>query len=230
MALAALQHHQAHRLDLDPGLGDRPRCSCPGGPAACRTPRGSGPARHHQLERPLGRPDRAHAVVDAARARGAPARSRSRGPRRGACSRSGPARRGSAGACGRGGRRPGRRRSMPPTHLDARACPWARGSATAGGGARAVRAGLDHHDHDLAARVAGAGDVVLLAVDDPLVAVALGRAGDVAGVGGGHVGLGHGEGRADLAGQERASATAPSARVSPPARGPPCCRCRGPSS
>src|ERR1700677_4271739 len=35
---------------------------------------------------------------------------------------------------------------------------------------RGIRAGLDHHDYDLAARVAEAGDVILLAVDDPLVA------------------------------------------------------------
>ena len=37
---------------------------------------------------------------------------------------------------------------------------------------RRVGVGLHHHDQDLAARVAGAGRSVLLAVDDPLVAVA----------------------------------------------------------
>ena len=70
-------------------------------------------------------------------------------------------------------------------------------------GRRRVGAGLDHEDHDLAARVAGAGDVVLLAVDHPLVADQLGAAGDVLGVGGGHVRLGHAEGGADLAVQQR---------------------------
>src|ERR1041384_4388440 len=47
---------------------------------------------------------------------------------------------------------------------------------------RGVGAGLDHGDHDLAARITGAGDVVLLAIDDPVVAVELGARGDVLGI------------------------------------------------
>ena len=62
-----------------------------------------------------------------------------------------------------------------------------------------VGAGLDHGDHDLAAGVAGTRDVVLGAVDDPLVSVQHGSARDVLGVRGGQVGLGHGVGRPDLA-------------------------------
>ena len=59
------------------------------------------------------------------------------------------------------------------------------------------------HDHDLAARIAGAGDVVLLAVDHPLVAVEHGPAGDVLGVRRRDVGLGHRVRRADLAVEQR---------------------------
>jgi len=47
---------------------------------------------------------------------------------------------------------------------------------------RCVRIGLHHYDHDLAAGIAEAGDVVFLAVDHPLVAVKLGRGRDVLGV------------------------------------------------
>ena len=67
----------------------------------------------------------------------------------------------------------------------------------------AVGAGLDHADHYLAARVTGSGDVVLLAGDDPLVAVKdrLGR--DVLGVGGSEAGLGHPEAGADLPVEQR---------------------------
>ena len=66
-----------------------------------------------------------------------------------------------------------------------------------------LAAGADHADHDLAARAARPGDVVLLAVDDVLVADQ-GRAGvDVLGVGAGGVQLGHAVGRADLSFQQR---------------------------
>ena len=68
---------------------------------------------------------------------------------------------------------------------------------------RSVGVRLDHDDHDLAARVAGAGDVVLLAVDQPLVAVEHGPAGDVLGVRRGDVRLGHRVGRTDLTGEQR---------------------------
>ena len=74
-----LQHEQARLLDLDPRLGD---------PLAHDALRGERPAERdavahavdHQLERALAHPDRAHAVVDAARARAAPGRSRSPSP------------------------------------------------------------------------------------------------------------------------------------------------------
>ena len=68
---------------------------------------------------------------------------------------------------------------------------------------RGVGAGLDHHDHDLAARIAGAGDVVFLAVDHPFVADEFSARGNVLGIGGGHAGLGHGIGRPDLAVEQR---------------------------
>ena len=57
-----------------------------------------------------------------------------------------------------------------------------------------------------------AGDPPLAAVDDVLVAVALDAGGDVGGVGGGDVGLGHRERRADLGRRAAARASAPSAR------------------
>jgi hypothetical protein len=62
--------------------------------------------------------------------------------------------------------------------------------------------GLAHGDEDLAARIAGARDPPLVAVDDVFVALALDAGADVGGVGGGDFGLGHGEGRADLAFQQ----------------------------
>ena len=159
--------------------------------------------------------------------RGGPGRSRSRGPRRAACSRTGTrtsVKRRCMWPCGAS--------SSPNTcigaedldagrvhrHEDLR-LPLVR---------RRVRVGLHHDDHDLAARVAGAGDVVLLAVDHPLVAVA------------------HRPGRRCSwrptrrrrarssrrpSGSRRraaAPATASSAPACRPARAPPCCRCRGP--
>ena len=63
--------------------------------------------------------------------------------------------------------------------------------------------GADHDDVDLAARVAGAGGEPLLAVQHPLVAVELGVERDVGGIRGGDARLGHDEGRADLALQQR---------------------------
>ena len=68
-------------------------------------------------------------------------------------------------------------------------------------GVRGVR--LAHEDEELAARVARAGREPLAGVVHVLVAVAHDAAGDVRGVRRGHVGLGHGEARADLAGQQR---------------------------
>ena len=68
---------------------------------------------------------------------------------------------------------------------------------------RRVRAGLHHGDHDLAPRVAGTGDVELLAGEHPFVAVEAGLGGDLLGVRGSEVRLRHGVGGADLAVQER---------------------------
>ena len=68
---------------------------------------------------------------------------------------------------------------------------------------RPVGAGLHHGDHDLAARVAGTGDVVLLAGDHPLVAVAHRSARDVLGIRRSEIGFGHGVGGTDLAVEER---------------------------
>ena len=70
----------------------------------------------------------------------------------------------------------------------------------AGGG---VGARLHHHDHDLAARVAGAGNVEFLAIDHPLVAIEHSRRADILGVRRGDARLCHGIGRADLAGEQR---------------------------
>jgi hypothetical protein len=66
-----------------------------------------------------------------------------------------------------------------------------------------VRVGADHADHDLAAGVARPRDVVLLAVDHPLVAVEHRLARDVAGVRRCQRGLGHAVAGADLAVEQR---------------------------
>ena len=62
--------------------------------------------------------------------------------------------------------------------------------------------GAAHDDEHPAARIADARGPPLGAVDDVVVAVALDAGLDVGGVAGGHVGLGHGEGRADIAIQQ----------------------------
>ena len=63
--------------------------------------------------------------------------------------------------------------------------------------------GLAHHDHDLAVRVHGVRGPPLAPVEDVLVAVLVDRQADVGRVGAGDVGLGHREGRADLALEQR---------------------------
>jgi hypothetical protein len=63
--------------------------------------------------------------------------------------------------------------------------------------------GLAHEDGDLAARVAGAGAPPFAAVDHIVVAVSHDFGLNVGGVGRSHFGLGHGEARANLAGQQR---------------------------
>ena len=62
-----------------------------------------------------------------------------------------------------------------------------------------IRVGLDHDDHDLAAGVAGTGDIMLLAVDDPLIPLEHGGSTDIGGVRGCDTRLGHSVSRADLA-------------------------------
>ncbi|MCY1425178.1 hypothetical protein D9M71_409610 [compost metagenome] len=69
--------------------------------------------------------------------------------------------------------------------------------------ARCVRVGQAHEDHHLAARVAGTGGPPFAAVDDPLVTLAHGAGFHVGGIGRRHARLGHGEGRTDLATQQR---------------------------
>ena len=66
-----------------------------------------------------------------------------------------------------------------------------------------IRISLHHDDHDLAARIAGAGYIVLLTVDDPFVTIQHRCGADVGGIGGRHARLGHGKGRTDLAIQQR---------------------------
>jgi hypothetical protein len=68
---------------------------------------------------------------------------------------------------------------------------------------RPVRAGADHHDHDLAAGIARTRDVELFAVDQPFVSVEHRAGGHVACVAGGHVRLGHGKRRPDPTVQQR---------------------------
>ena len=67
------------------------------------------------------------------------------------------------------------------------------------GVACSVGVGLAHDDENLAARRARARAVPLAAIDDVFVAFAPDTALDVGGIRGGHGGLGHQEGRADLA-------------------------------
>ena len=65
-----------------------------------------------------------------------------------------------------------------------------------------VGVGAAHHDQDLAARIRRTRGPPLAAVDDVVAAVAQHRRLDVAGVAGGHRGLGHRERAADLAVQQ----------------------------
>jgi hypothetical protein len=70
-----------------------------------------------------------------------------------------------------------------------------------------VGIGLADHDEYAAVGVQGVADPPLAPVDDVLVPVALDPGRDVRRVGGGDVRLGHGEGRADLAVEQRAQPT-----------------------
>jgi hypothetical protein len=68
---------------------------------------------------------------------------------------------------------------------------------------RRVRIGFHHHDHDLAAGIAEAGDVIFLAVDHPFVADEFCRGRDILGIRRRDIGFGHGVGGADFTIQER---------------------------
>ena len=65
-----------------------------------------------------------------------------------------------------------------------------------------IGTGFDHRDHDLAARITGAGNVELLAVDDPFVAIEHRARADVFCIRRRQARFGHGVGRADLASQQ----------------------------
>jgi len=71
------------------------------------------------------------------------------------------------------------------------------------------------------------GDPPLAPVDHVLVTVALDAGGDVGGVGGGHVGLGHRERRGGSGRRAAAAASVFAARVCRTWRAPPCCLCPG---
>jgi hypothetical protein len=68
---------------------------------------------------------------------------------------------------------------------------------------RRVRIGLHHHDHDLAAGIAEAGDVIFLPIDHPFVADEFCRRRDILGVRRCDIGFGHGVGGADFTVQQR---------------------------
>ena len=91
------------------------------------------------------------------------------------------------------------------------------------------RIGLTHEDRDLAARIAGAGDPPLAAVEDysspsrTMLAWMFVASEDAT------VGLGHRKARADLARQQRLQPALPSARRCRNAPAPPCCRCPAPT-
>ena len=71
---AVLSTQQPGLVDLDARLGDQLAHDALLGERAAERDPGLGPL-DHQRQRPLGHADRAHAVVDAARARGGPGRS-----------------------------------------------------------------------------------------------------------------------------------------------------------
>ena len=198
--LGGLQDHEAHGLDLDAGARDQFEvlaklderlAECFAGHAAS----------HHQVQRPFRLADRAHAVMDPARPQAAL---------------------GDFEAAAFAEQHVLLRNAAvvePQMHMAVR-----RVVVTEHGHRlddvdarrvlryedlrllavrRRVGVGLHHSDHDLAAAVASTGDVELLAVQDPLVAVEARLGRDLLGVGRGEVGFGHGVGRPDLAREER---------------------------
>src|SRR5215472_1900804 len=196
-----LEHQQAGRLDPDPGLGDPVLDDALTGQGAAERVALRGPAAH-QLQRPLGRADLPHAVVDAAGAEPGLGDRESITLARDQV----------------GGRYP----DVPELHLRVPAV-RAVGEAehvdpaldrNPGGIPRhqdhrllAVplggRLGLAHHDQDRAAGVHRPRRPPLAAVDHVLVPVTLDPGRDVGGIRGGHVGLGHAERRPDLPVEQR---------------------------
>jgi len=76
-------------------------------------------------------------------------------------------------------------------------------------GARGIRAGDAHDEQETALRMVGARGEPFVAVNDVAVAVAADAGCDVAGVGGGDVRLGHGEGGVELGAEQRVQPAAP---------------------
>ncbi len=196
-----LEHQQPQLLDRDPGLGDPLADHALAGQRLAERDPSLDPLTH-QLDGPLGQPDRAHAVVDPAGAQSG-------------------LRDGEAVALVGDQVRRGDAHPLEPElgvaavlvvvvaedrhradHGEPGGVPGDqqhRLLPVPGG----VRVGLAHHDEDLALRVHRPGDPPLAAVHDVLVAVADDAGLDVGRVGGGDVGLGHRERRADLARQQR---------------------------
>ena len=223
-----LEHQQPQLLDRDPRLGDPLADHALPGQRLAEGDPALDPLAH-QLDRPLGQPDRAHAVVDPARAEPG-LRDREAGP-------SSPIRL-LAGTRTSSKRQLGVAAVLVVVVPEDRHRPDDREPGGVAGdqdhGLLAVpvgvRVGLAHHDEDLALGVHRPGDPPLAAVEDVLVAVADDRGLDVGGVGGGDVGLGHRERRADAARRAAGGASAPAARGCRTSPAPPCCRCPGRSS
>ena len=195
-----LEREQPRHVDLAARLGDallRDRLRGDG-LAECHARRG---ALAHQFERALGQADQAHAVVDPAR------------PEPALCDlETAPLAQQDAG-----NRHPhilevhldvAMRRVVVAEHGQRPHDPHALGVGRDQHHAllrvpRRFRIGLAHGDVDRAARVGGAGNPPLVAVDHVVVAVAFDPGRDVGRVRRGDVGLGHGERRTDLAFQQR---------------------------
>ena len=198
--LRGAQHHQPQRLDLDAAPRDDLRVLAQAGQLLAER-LAVEPAPDHEVERTLGRADRSHAVVDAA---GAEAYLRDLEaaslPEQDVLLRH--------AHVGEAQVHVAVRRVVLAEHvhgtedLDAGRVHRHEDLRLAVVG-RCLGARHHHDDHDLAARIAGAGDVVLLAVDHPLVAVELGAARDVRRVRRRDVGFGHRVRRADLSGEQR---------------------------
>ena len=194
------EHHAAHRFDLDAVLGHHLHVLAELGDGLAERLAGE-TALDQQVQRSLGRTDRAHAVVDSARAEA------QLGDLEATTLTEEHVRRGNTAV------------GEPEVHVPVRGVvvtedvhrPHDLDAGRVLGYQdlalllvrRTVRVGLQHDDEDLAPRVAGARGVVLLTVDDPLVAVKHGATGDLLGIGGCDVRLGHDVRRADLTVEKR---------------------------